>query len=192
MIKISGLLVQRNNRDVLDISSLDIKRGETLGVVGPNGAGKTTLLLILARLLLPARGEMIFDGQSLNQLDELEYRRKISFVFQSPLLLDMTVEQNVSLGLRFRGVSKEETRQRVGRGSRLWASSRCRNGGQACYPGGRRRGSVSRGRLCWNLNCSCSMNRLRRSIRPRVRSCLKIYHLCWRRLIARRSSSRII
>ena len=115
MIQIRNLLVQRNGRDVLNIVSLDIQRGETLAVVGPNGAGKSTLLLALASLLKPVRGEIRFDGKSLRELDELEYRRKISFVFQSPLLLDMTVEENVALGLRFRGVSKEESRQRADR-----------------------------------------------------------------------------
>ena len=115
MIQIHDLLIQRNRRDVLQVQSLDIQRGETLTVVGPNGAGKSTLLLALARLLKPARGDIVYDDRSLNQWDELEYRRRISFVFQSPLLMDMTVEQNVALGLKFRGTPKEETRERVGK-----------------------------------------------------------------------------
>ena len=115
MIEIRNLLIQRNKRDVLRVEALDIKRGETLAIVGPNGAGKSTLLLALAHLLPTARGEIAFNGKPLQQWDELEYRRKISFVFQSPLLLDMTVEQNIALGLKFRGVSKEETHERVGR-----------------------------------------------------------------------------
>ena len=119
MIQIRNLIVQRNGRDVLNIDTLDIQRGETLAVVGPNGAGKSTLLLALAALLKPARGEVRFDGKPLPALDELEYRRKVSFVFQSPLLLDMTVEENVALGLRFRGVSQAESRQRAG----LWVKA---------------------------------------------------------------------
>lgn len=115
MIQIRDLLIQRNKRDVLKVDTLDIQRGETLTVVGPNGAGKSTLLLALARLLRPSQGEIIYDGKSLKQWNELEYRRKISFVFQSPLLMDMTVEQNVALGLTFRGTPKEETREQVGK-----------------------------------------------------------------------------
>jgi len=113
MIKIRDLLIQRNGRDLLRIDSLDIQRGETLAVVGPNGAGKSTLLLALAYLLRPVRGDIHFDGKSLIQWNELEYRRKISFVFQAPLLMDMTVEQNVALGLKFRGAPKEEIQERV-------------------------------------------------------------------------------
>lgn len=115
MIQIQDLLIQRNARKVLNIDSLDIHRGETLTVVGPNGAGKSTLLLALARLLKPSHGDILYEGKSLRQWDELEYRRKISFVFQSPLLMDMTVGQNVALGLKFRGTPKEQIGERVGK-----------------------------------------------------------------------------
>src|SRR6266498_3318419 len=115
MIQIRDLLIKRNSIDALRIDSLDIQRGETLTVVGPNGSGKSTLLLALARLLKPSHGDIIYDGKSLKQWDELEYRRKISFVFQAPLLMDMTVEQNIALGLKFRGVPKEKIQARVGK-----------------------------------------------------------------------------
>jgi len=115
LIEINNLQIIRNNHITLEIPSLSIQRGETLTVVGPNGAGKTTLLLALAYLLKPARGEIIYDGMSLLQMDELEYRRKISFVFQAPLLMDMTVEQNVALGLKFRSTPQEDADGRVGK-----------------------------------------------------------------------------
>jgi ABC-type proline/glycine betaine transport system ATPase subunit len=113
MIHIHDLWIQRNGQDALRIGVLDVQRGETLTLVGPNGAGKSTLLLALARLIQPLRGEIIYGEKSLKQWDELEYRRKISFVFQAPLLMDMTVEQNVALGLKFRGIAKEERRERA-------------------------------------------------------------------------------
>lgn len=113
MIQIRDLLIQRNGLEALRIDALDIPRGETLTVVGPNGAGKSTLLLALARLLRPSRGDILYEGKSLKEWNELEYRRKISFVFQSPLLMDMTVEQNVALGLKFRGTPKHEKQERV-------------------------------------------------------------------------------
>jgi ABC-type proline/glycine betaine transport system ATPase subunit len=115
MIQIRDLLIQRNGVDALRIDSLDVQRGETLAVVGPNGAGKSTLLLALGRLIKPVHGEIIYEKKSLRQWNELEYRRKISFVFQAPLLMDMTVEQNVALGLKFRGVAKDEIQARVGK-----------------------------------------------------------------------------
>lgn len=113
MIQIRDLVIQRKGRQVLRIDLLDIGRGETLSVVGPNGAGKSTLLLALARLVRPVRGEIRFDGKTLSHWNELAYRRKISFVFQAPLLMDMTVQRNISLGLKFRGMPKAETQARV-------------------------------------------------------------------------------
>ena len=113
LIAIRNLLIRRNHRDALRVDSLDIPRGETLAVVVPNGAGKSTLLLSLAHLLKPAKGEVKYDGKHLRDWNELEYRRKIAFVFQDPLLMDMSVEENVALGLKFRGVDKTESRVRA-------------------------------------------------------------------------------
>ncbi len=115
MIQIRDVLIQRNGLHALRIDSLEVQRGETLTVVGPNGAGKSTLLLALACLLKPSQGEIFYDGKSLKDWDELAYRRKISLVFQAPLLMDMTVEQNVALGLKFRGLPREEIAQRAGK-----------------------------------------------------------------------------
>jgi len=114
-IEIRDLIVQRNGRDALRVNSLEVKRGETLAVVGPNGAGKSTLLLALARLINIVQGEIVVDDCSIMECDELEYRRKIAFVFQDPLLMDMSVADNVGLGLRFRGVKREEIVMRTGR-----------------------------------------------------------------------------
>lgn len=118
LISIKNLLIQRNGRDVLTINSLQIKRGETLAIVGPNGAGKSTLLLALAQLIKPASGQIIFNGSPISQMDDLEYRRKISFVFQDPLLMDLSVEDNIALGLKFRGADKDEIHTRVNRWSK--------------------------------------------------------------------------
>jgi len=118
LISIHDLLIQRNKRDALKIKSLEIERGETLAIVGPNGAGKSTLLLALAHLIKPARGQIIFNGSPISQMNDLEYRRKISFVFQDPLLMDMTVEQNIALGLKFRGTDRDEIHARVNKWSK--------------------------------------------------------------------------
>ena len=114
LIEINNLLVRRSGRKVLEVPSLEIRKSEVLALIGPNGSGKSTLLLVLARLLKPDSGEILFNGRPLSQWKTLEYRRRISFVFQAPLLLDMTVVDNVSLGLKFRGMQKDKIKQRVG------------------------------------------------------------------------------
>jgi tungstate transport system ATP-binding protein len=113
LVEIRDLVVCRRGRTVLEVPSLDVWKSEVLALVGPNGAGKTTLMLVIARLLKPEGGQVIFDERPQPQWDPLDYRRRISFVFQAPLLLDMTVAENVALGLKFRGLRKDETRVRV-------------------------------------------------------------------------------
>ncbi len=113
LVEVRDLLIERSQRIALEIHSLDVQGGEVLALVGPNGGGKSTFLLALARLLKIERGSICFSGRPLGQWDALEYRRKISFVFQDPLLLDLSVADNVALGLKFRHMSKDAINEHV-------------------------------------------------------------------------------
>lgn len=113
LIEIQDLFVRRSRHPVLQIEHLKIERGKVIALVGPNGAGKTTMLLVLARLLKPERGKILFAGQELKQIKPLDYRRRIGFVFQDALMLDLSVAQNISIGLRFRRLPGPEINSRV-------------------------------------------------------------------------------
>ncbi|MEW6402898.1 MAG: ABC transporter ATP-binding protein [Chloroflexota bacterium] len=113
LVDVQDLLVKRGEHPALQLDHLAIQNGEVLAVVGPNGAGKSTLLLTLARLLKPERGEISFNGYQASAESDTVYRRRIALVMQDPLLFDTSVFDNVASGLKFRGVSKDEIRQRV-------------------------------------------------------------------------------
>jgi tungstate transport system ATP-binding protein len=113
LLEIRDLSVRRSGVPVLHVQLLEISAGEVLALVGPNGAGKTTLLLALAQLLGQQEGEIVFAGRPLREWSKLEYRRKISIVFQNPMLLDMSVADNVALGLKFRGLPADHVKRRV-------------------------------------------------------------------------------
>ncbi|MDR2340116.1 MAG: ABC transporter ATP-binding protein [Deltaproteobacteria bacterium] len=67
--------------------SLDVRRGEILGLVGESGSGKSTLGRILCSILEPDQGRVLFDGKDLKSLgkkDIFGFRRKVQFMFQDP------------------------------------------------------------------------------------------------------------
>lgn len=139
LLEARGLRVRRGRVEVLDIPSLILTRGSCMALVGPNGAGKTTLLLALAGLLRPSAGALLFAGRPVISGAELHaYRRRISMVFQQPLLFDTTVAGNVAAGLRLRRTSRAEERSRVescaarfGISDLLGRSARALSGGEA-------------------------------------------------------------
>ena len=100
------LEIRRGADLVLRVPALEVRQGEVLAIIGPNGAGKSSLLRVLALLEAPAAGELRFRGEKveLRTRSLLALRRRMAVVFQEPLLCDMTVERNVALGLRLRGL----------------------------------------------------------------------------------------
>jgi len=113
IIEVHNLQVIREQQAILDVDDLSVYEGETLAVIGPNGAGKSTLLLCLSRLLKPDNGRLILRGQAIDEMKDLEYRRQIALVLQSPLLLDKSVYDNVAEGLRYRRLPHKEVDGRV-------------------------------------------------------------------------------
>jgi tungstate transport system ATP-binding protein len=105
-------------RRVVDVDALDIERGEILGLVGPSGSGKSTLLRLLNFLEPPTSGTILFDGQPIPAELPLALLRRVTTVFQRPILFSRSVRENVAYGLRLRGLSLDgrvdETLERVG------------------------------------------------------------------------------
>lgn len=67
--------------------SLDVQRGEVLGVVGESGCGKSTLGKLIIRLIEPTRGGIAFDGTDITRLSHAElmaFRRRMQIIFQDP------------------------------------------------------------------------------------------------------------
>ncbi len=105
----------------VDGVSLDVYRGETLGIVGESGCGKSTLARLACRLIEPSSGEVVFDGVPLTRLDRRglrDMRRRLQMVFQDPfssLNPRMTVFQVVEEPLVVHGLgNKAERERRVG------------------------------------------------------------------------------
>jgi peptide/nickel transport system ATP-binding protein len=85
----SWIVLDRNVGDIreVDDDSLQIKRGETVGLVGESGCGKSTVGRTILRLYKPTAGRILFEGRDISQLGENELRplrRRMQMVFQDP------------------------------------------------------------------------------------------------------------
>jgi ABC-type sugar transport system ATPase subunit len=93
--------------------SLDIKDGEFMILLGPSGCGKSTTLRMIAGLETVSEGHIHIGGRRVNDVDPAD--RNIAIVFQNYALYPhMTVADNLSFGLRLRGVGRAEIERRIG------------------------------------------------------------------------------
>ncbi len=113
-VSVRGLALSYGAVQVLKALDLDIMDGEFLVLLGPSGCGKSTLLNCIAGLLEPSSGQVFIKGKNVTWEEPKD--RGIGMVFQSYALYpQMTVERNLSFGLRVSGLPKEEIEKRVKR-----------------------------------------------------------------------------
>ena len=103
---------------IMDVN-LTIQDGEFIGVIGHTGSGKSTLVQHLNGLLTPTSGQVLIDGEDMNQkgVDRRRIRQKVGLVFQYPeyQLFEETIAKDIAFGPKNLGLSPEEVDRRVRR-----------------------------------------------------------------------------
>ena len=115
MITIRGLSKIYDGTAVLEGVNLDVPTHNVTAIIGPSGSGKTTLLRLIDLLEEPTSGEIRFDGVDASASPDarLEMRRTMGIVFQKPIVFSGSVFDNVSYGLRIRGLERGKIREKA-------------------------------------------------------------------------------
>ena len=112
LISLQGLSKSFHGNDVVKFVDLTIDKGEFYGILGPSGCGKTTLLKMIAGLEEPSAGRVIIDGHDMSAVPA--NRRPVNTVFQSYAIFPhMSLEDNISYGLKLKGIDSGELKKRV-------------------------------------------------------------------------------
>ena len=83
LLKVDNLSGGYGRTTVVKDISLEIRKGEFLGIIGPNGSGKSTLLRLMSRALAPQKGDIFFEEQNIKGMNLKKLYQKIAFVSQS-------------------------------------------------------------------------------------------------------------
>ncbi|MBY6035055.1 ABC transporter ATP-binding protein [Fictibacillus nanhaiensis] len=111
-LTIDNLSLSFGDVKVLNELSLSIKKGELVTLLGPSGCGKSTLLRSIAGLVEADNGTIVIDEKEVTHINPKD--REVGMVFQSYALFpNMTVEENISFGLKMKKMSNSEIQQKV-------------------------------------------------------------------------------
>ena len=94
MIELKNVTYTYENHPVFEHISLKVEKGQKVGIVGESGCGKSTLLKLIAGLYAPTEGSVIVAGESVPS----NITKKVSVVMQSPMLLPLTIRENITMG----------------------------------------------------------------------------------------------
>ena len=99
-LEVKGLSFDYSSSPILRDVNMELNPGDMLGIIGPNGAGKSTIIKCIDRILHP-EGDMILDGNDMNQMKRMELARSIGYVPQCPdITFPTTVLDAVLMGRR--------------------------------------------------------------------------------------------
>jgi ABC-type Fe3+/spermidine/putrescine transport system ATPase subunit len=111
-VTLNGLTKRFDDVVAVDSVDLHVAAGEFLSLLGPSGCGKTTTLRLIAGFEQPDEGGVLIGGEDVSRLPP--YRRDVNTVFQSYALFPhLRVLDNVAYGLKQRGLSKAQRRERA-------------------------------------------------------------------------------
>ena len=104
ILELDNLGLVSPEKIILEEISLSVEAGVHLTITEPSGSGKSSLLKLLAALVSPSSGRIVYQGRDLEDLDPVTYRKEVSYCFQQPVLFGQTVRDNMAFPFEIRQI----------------------------------------------------------------------------------------
>lgn len=95
LLEFKNVSYSSDNKMILSDISVSVEKGDYISIVGPSGSGKSTFLKLCSFLISPTSGNILYNNKNINKYDPVEYRKKVSYCFQTPYLFGNTVYDNI-------------------------------------------------------------------------------------------------
>ena len=113
-VEFRNVTLSINQNTLISNLNFQINKGEALILLGRSGSGKSTTMKLINRLYRPTEGQVVFDGKSTTEWDEIKLRRKIGYVIQETgLFPHFTIERNVGLVPSLEGWNSKQIKSRA-------------------------------------------------------------------------------
>lgn len=113
LIELKQVAYQTDKQTILQEVSFALEAGDYVTLTGPSGSGKSTTLKLIAGLISPTNGQILYKERNLADLDLAPYRRQVSYCFQQPTLFDETVKDNLAFPFAIRKQPFDEERAKA-------------------------------------------------------------------------------
>lgn len=97
-------------KTVLNDITFTVNEGEFVTITGPSGGGKSTLLKIIATIFKPSSGEILYKNKPIQEYNPVEYRKEVSYFYQTANLFDNTVQDNLEFPYKIRNKNFDKIR----------------------------------------------------------------------------------
>ncbi|MGX6970883.1 ABC transporter ATP-binding protein [Vagococcus bubulae] len=95
LFNLENVFFKPQNQTILNNINLSINSGDFITISGPSGSGKSTLLKVLASMITPTSGKLLYKNKEIDKENITDYRKEVSYFFQQPTLFGDTVMDNL-------------------------------------------------------------------------------------------------
>lgn len=110
ILELKHIAYAAGKKQILQDVNFHIEEHEFLTLVGPSGSGKSTTLKLIASLISPTEGQILYKQKNISDLEPIQYRREVSYCFQEPSLFGKTVRENLIFPYQIRKKDVDEDR----------------------------------------------------------------------------------